>query len=120
LAKWTIAENIDPGPFYLQDQTLDIIMNYHDGSTVRLGDVVKVPIPKGTGRARVVMLGDTYEHLEIDSQFISWVKTDKMLKADSIVIEWLEDNPFAHDDSQYAPVGQYMFSALDEWVERDV
>ena len=94
-------------------------MNYYDGSTIRLGDIVKVPIPKGTAKARVVMLGDTYEHLDIDTKFITWVKADKVLRSDSIVIEWLEDNPVAHNDPRYAPVGQYMFSALDEWVERD-
>lgn len=94
-------------------------MNYHDGSTVQLGDIVKVPIPKGTAKARVVMLGDTYEHLDIDTQFITWVKADKVLKPGCVVIEWIEDNPFAHSDPRYAPVGQYMFSALDEWVERD-
>jgi hypothetical protein len=27
-------------------------------------------------------------------------------------------NPFKHNDPKYAPVGNYMFSALDEWVER--
>jgi hypothetical protein len=47
------------------------------------------------------------------------VKMDKVLRSDSIVIEWLDGNPFAHNDPRYAPVGQYMFSALDEWVERD-
>jgi hypothetical protein len=26
------------------------------------------------------MLGDTYEHLDIDKQFLSWVKADKVLQ----------------------------------------
>jgi hypothetical protein len=93
-------------------------MNYHDGSTVRLGDIVCVPIPSGSEKARVVMLGETYEHLEIDAQFLSWVTADKVLRADSIVIEWLEGNPLAHDDPRYAPVGPYMFTPLDEYVLR--
>ena len=94
-------------------------MKYNDGTEVQLGDVVLVPIPEGTAKARIVMLGDTYEHLPIDTQFVSWVKTDKVLKESSAVVEWLNDNPFAHDEPQYAPVGNYMFTAIDEWVTKD-
>jgi hypothetical protein len=35
------------------------------------------------------------------------------------VVEWIGANPLAHDDPRYAPVGNYMFSPLDEWVTRD-
>ena len=94
-------------------------MKYHDGSTVRLGDVVTVPVPDGTAKARVVMLGETYEHLDIDRGFIDWVKKDKVLEPASIVVEWLGANPYAHDDPRYAPVGNYMFSPLDDSVTRD-
>ena len=94
-------------------------MQYRDGSTVTLGDIVNVPVPGGTAKARVVMLGETYEHLDIDARFLEWVKTDKVPEASSIVIEWVEHNPFAHDDARYAPVGNYMFSPVDEWVTRD-
>jgi hypothetical protein len=94
-------------------------MKYHDGTEVRLGDVVSVPIPEGTGKARIVMLGDTYDHLPIDLQFLSWVKTDKVLKESSVVVEWLNDNPLAHDDPQYAPVGNYMFTVIDEWITKN-
>jgi hypothetical protein len=93
-------------------------MNYYDGSPVRLGDIVRVPVsPNGTARARIVMLGDTYEHLDIDPGFVSWVKSDKVLRPDSIVVEWLDDNPFAHNDPRYAPVGNFMFTVLDDCVE---
>jgi hypothetical protein len=91
-------------------------MLYHDGTTIALGDIVSVPVPEGTAQARVVMLGDTYKHLDIDSQFLKWVKTDRVLEPSSIVIEWLENNPFEHNDPQYAPVGNYMFMTVDEWV----
>ncbi len=64
------------------------------------------------------MLGESYEHLDIDSDFLTWVKRDRVLQPTSIVIEWLGENPFAHNDPQYAPVGNYMFSPLDEWVKR--
>jgi hypothetical protein len=66
------------------------------------------------------MLGDTYEHLDIDPQFLSWVKRDRVLEAAEVVLEWIERNPFAHDDPKYAPVGNYMFSPLDSAVTRDV
>lgn len=93
-------------------------MLYFDGSTVALGDVVSVPVPDGSARARVVMLGETYEHLDIDEHFVNWVKKDRVLDQESIVVEWLDTNPFAHTDPQYAPVGEYMFAALDEHVTR--
>ena len=93
-------------------------MQYYDGSLVTLGDIVTVPVPSGTARARVVMLGATYEHLDIDPQFLSWVQKDRILESTSVVVEWLDANPYAHNDPQYAPVGNYMFSPLDEHVER--
>jgi len=91
-------------------------MKYHDGTTVRLGDIVRVPVPTGTAEARVVMLGENYEHLDIDPQFLTWVKRDKVLEASGVVLEWLGANPFAHDNPDYAPVGNYMFSPVDEHV----
>lgn len=94
-------------------------MKYHDGSTISLGDVVSVLVPAGTAKGRVVMLGDTYEHLDIDQQFLDWVKGDRVLERDSVVLEWLDSNPLAHNDPRYAPVGDYMFSPVDEWLKRD-
>jgi hypothetical protein len=94
-------------------------MTYHDGTMITLGDVVSVPVPTGTAKARVVMLGETYEHLNIDEQFLAWVKRDKVLEKSSVVIEWLDANPLARDDPQYAPIGNYMFSPVDQWLKRD-
>jgi hypothetical protein len=95
-------------------------MNYYDGSPARLGDIVRVPIsPTETARARIVMIGDTYEHLDIDPEFVAWVKSDKVLRPDSIVVEWLDANPLAHNDPRYAPVGNFHFTPLDDCVERD-
>ena len=92
-------------------------MHYHDGSQATLGDIVQAMVgPGGTERARVVMLGDTYEHLDIDPQFLTWVKRDRVLEPNHVVLEWLDNNPFAHQDPKYAPVGNYMFSPLDHGV----
>ena len=93
-------------------------MKYHDGSIISLGDIVTVPVPNGIAKARVVMLGDTYEHLEIDKQFLEWVKCDRVLETSSIVIEWLGNNPFAHNDPKYAPAGNFMFTPADEDANR--
>jgi len=93
-------------------------MRYRDGSEVVLGDLVTVPVPSGTAKGRVVMLGNSYAHLDIDPDFLSWVLEERALKPSSIVIEWVDGNPFAHDDPRYAPVGPYMFLPLDEWVKR--
>jgi hypothetical protein len=94
-------------------------MRYSDGTPAQLGDVVRVPIPTGTARARIMMLGETYEHLDIDPGFVSWITSDKVLRPDSVVVEWLDANPLAHNDPRYARVGNFMFTALDEFVERE-
>lgn len=91
-------------------------MNYIDGSEVLLGDIVSVPTPEGDKEARVVMLGDSGEHLEIDPDFIVWVVRDNILASTSILVEWLGANPFANEDPQFAPVGNYMSSTVDEDV----
>ena len=65
------------------------------------------------------MLGDTYEHLNIEERFVAWVTEERKLKETSVVVEWLGANPFAHNDAQYAPVGTYMFSPADEWLKHD-
>jgi hypothetical protein len=94
-------------------------MTYHDGSTLSLGDVVRIAIPGGTAKARVVMLGDSYKHLDIDKQFLAWVERDRVLERSDVVVEWLDSNPFAHNNPQYAPVGNYMFSPTDSGLTRD-
>ena len=94
-------------------------MRYYDESPVALGDVVNLPIPGGSAKARIVMLGETYEHLDIDALFLAWVEKERVLDPSSVVVEWLEANPFAHNDANYAPVGNYMFSPLDEDVTRE-
>lgn len=95
-------------------------MRYIDGSIVTLGDVVEVVVPGGTAKARVVILGESYEHLDIGRDFVDWVEEEQILQRTSIVVEWIDANPLAHSDPRYAPVGNYMFSALDEFVVRIV
>lgn len=65
------------------------------------------------------MLGDNYSHLKIDEQFLSWVKEERVLQESSVVVEWLGNNPFAHADPRYAPVGNYMFTVIDEDVTKE-
>jgi hypothetical protein len=93
-------------------------MNYHDGSPVKLGDIVAIPMSGGSARARVVMLGDTREHLKIDQGFLEWAEGENLLDASHVIVEWIDENPLAHNDPQYAPVGNYMFTALDSCVNR--
>ena len=94
-------------------------MQYTDGTPVNLGDVVNVPMPNGNVKARVVMLGASYEHLEIDPGFVAWVKEEKSLAPNAVVVEWMGVNPLAHNDPRYAPVGNYMFTSIDECITRD-
>ena len=92
-------------------------MKYCDGSYVLLGDKVTLPVPTGCSLARVVMLGDTREHLQIDPQFLAWVGSSDVLRSSTIVVEWLEPNPFAHENPEFAQVGNYMFTDVDEFVD---
>ena len=94
-------------------------MRYHDESLVSLGDIVMVPVPSGTAKARVVMLGDSHTHLSLDEKFVEWVRAEKLLDKDSVVIEWLGPNPFSHSNPDYAPVGDYMFTPVDQHVIPD-
>jgi len=93
-------------------------MNYADGVPIKLGDAVSVPVPSGQAKARVVMLGDTYEHLDIDPAFLRWVKSERKLDASSVVVEWLGANLLAHNDPNYAPAGNYLFSPADQFLIR--
>ena len=94
-------------------------MKYSDGSPVRLGDIVTILLADGGAKARVVMLGDTREHLSIDEGFIEWVESENLLDPSQVVVEWIDGNPLAHDNPQYSPVGNYMFTGLDCCVAHD-
>ena len=94
-------------------------MKYHNGSLVKLGDIVTIPLADGGAKAWVVMLGDTREHLGVDEGFIEWVENEKLLDPTQVVVEWIDRKPFAHDDPQYAPVGNYMFTGVDECITPD-
>ncbi len=94
-------------------------MKYHDGFLVKLGDIVSIRLADGSAKARVVMLGDTRERLDVDEGFIAWVESERLLDPSQVVVEWIDRNPFAHDDPQYAPVDNYMFTGLDECITHD-
>lgn len=89
------------------------LMRYESGIEVKLGDKVTVNVPDGDKIARVVMLGDTYESLLIDKSFLDWVSREHILRESAVVIEWISENPFEHNNPKYAPVGNYMFTDLD-------
>lgn len=93
-------------------------MHYCDGALAALGDLVDVEIPAGIAEARMVMLGETYEHLDLDPSFIDWVTAEDILAPTSVVVEWVERILFAHSDPRLAPVGNEMFLELDEHVLR--
>ena len=93
-------------------------MKYADGTDVTLGDVVQIPMQDGVATARVVMLGDTLAHVGVDAKFRNWVLRENLLADDALVVEWVGQNPLAHQDPRYAPVGDYMFTRLDDCVRQ--
>lgn len=92
-------------------------MEYRDGTEILLGDIVEISMPNGLETARVVMLGETYEHLCLEQSFNDWVHEDRILSPESIVIEWVGHNPLEHNDPKYAPVGNYMFTGIHEDIK---
>ncbi|MCA9233760.1 MAG: hypothetical protein KDA57_24190, partial [Planctomycetales bacterium] len=89
---------------------------YATGENIELGDVVLIPVPNGSARMKVVMLGDTQQHSELQSTFLKWVTTERKLEDDEVVLEWIDKNPFEHKDPNVAPVGKYMFSGADQYL----
>ena len=47
-------------------------MLYPNGELIALGDVVSVEMPEGPARARVVMLGQSREHLDMEAESLDW------------------------------------------------
>lgn len=94
-----------------------LAMKYTTGENIELGDVVIIPIPTGSSRMKVVMLGASNEHLDIDKSFLRWVSEDRRLSDCEVVLEWIDENIFLHNDPNIAPVGNYMFSGVDEFLE---
>ena len=91
-------------------------MKYFDGQTVKLGDYVSLTMPDGRETFKVVMLGDSGEHLNLDQQFISWATEESLVTSNSIIVQWIKENPYKHNDPKYAPVGDELFVDISEDV----
>jgi len=88
---------------------LELSMKYECGTEVKLGD--RIMSGYGPGKealAKVVAIGTDLAIYEIDQDFYSWAKSEGIIGKETVVIEWLEKNPFEHNDSKFAPVGNYM------------
>jgi hypothetical protein len=84
-------------------------MKYRCGTEVLIGDEIEVAYgPNQEALARVMAIGLTLASDEIDKSFYCWAKGEGVLSARSVVIEWIRENPLAHDDPQYASVANYM------------
>jgi hypothetical protein len=92
-------------------------MKYSSGETIELGDIVSVPVPSGSEKAKVIFLGETYEHGLLEESFTEWVKESKHLRSDSIYVEWVNNNPLEHKNEDYAPVGNRMQTVVDKHVK---
>lgn len=92
-------------------------MKYSNGIKIKLGDKVKLIMPAGNEIAKIVMLGSNYKHLELESNFKVWVLENRILKKDSIVVEWIGENPLEHNHPKYSPVGNYMTTAISDDIE---
>jgi hypothetical protein len=84
-------------------------MKYSCGTEVILGDEIMVSSgPEQESLSRVVAIGVDLATEDIDRKFYDWAKEEGIITDKSIVIEWIDENPLAHNDPNYAPVGNYM------------
>lgn len=84
-------------------------MRYNCGSTVMIGDKVLVNIgPNAYDVGMVVAIGRSIKSDNIEIGFYEWALSENIINDNSIVISWVNDNPFSHNDDRYAPVGDYM------------
>jgi hypothetical protein len=93
-------------------------MKYADGTTVALGDIVILALHDGNHEACVVMIGDTFEHLDLEPSFVKWAREDEVIDDSSVAVRILGTNPFGHNDSRYAPIGDVIFTPLDEDIRK--
>jgi hypothetical protein len=81
-------------------------MKYSCGTEVILGDEIMVSSgPEQESLSRVVAIGLDLATEDIDRKFYDWAKEEGIITDTSIVIEWIDENPLAHNDPNYAPVG---------------
>ncbi len=86
-----------------------MLMKYHCGTDVMLGDMIMVSYgPDQESLARVVAIGIDMAANDIDESFYSWAKSESFIDKNTVVVEWIGSTPLAHSDPNYAPVGNYM------------
>ena len=74
-----------------------------------LGDEIMVQYGPGQeSLARIVAIGTDLVIDEIDQGFYSWAKSESIIDENTVTVEWVDANPLAHNDPNYAPVGNYM------------
>lgn len=87
-------------------------MDYNSGDIVRLGDLVEVELPDGQHQARVVMIGETGEHVSIAKDTVAWMTASGHVGKGRILIEWVTGNPLEHGDQNFAPVSNTLSLTL--------
>ncbi|MBZ0166480.1 MAG: hypothetical protein K8I00_06705 [Candidatus Omnitrophica bacterium] len=97
-------------------------MKYECGTQAMLGDEIMVSYgPNKKALGRVVAIGLDLVKEDIDKVFWAWAKKDNIINDQTVVIEWIKENPLAHDNPQHAPIGNYMTLSsvcCEEFVKR--
>jgi hypothetical protein len=84
-------------------------MKYSCGTEVMLGDEIMASYgPEQESLARVIAIGLDLAVENIDRKFYDWAKEEGIISDESVIIEWKDENPMAHNDPNYSPVGNYM------------
>lgn len=79
-------------------------MKYSCGTEVMLGDEIMASYgPEQVSLARVVAIGLDLAVESIDRKLHDWAKEEGIISAESVVIEWRDENPMAHNDPIIRP-----------------
>lgn len=79
-----------------------------------LGDEIMASYgPEQESLASVVAIGLDLVVENIDRKFYDWAKKEGIISEESVIVEWRDVNPLAHNDPNFSPAGNYMtFSSL--------
>lgn len=84
-------------------------MKYRCGTEVMIGDIIEVGYgPDQQALARVIAIGLTLVSDEVDKSFYEWAKDEQVISDQSVIVEWVKENPLANENPKYAPVANYM------------
>jgi hypothetical protein len=84
-------------------------MKYSCGNNVLLGDYITVQIgPEKYHEVQIIAIGMKLKTIDINDDEWEWMITENIINENSVIVQFVGENPLAHDDPNYAPVSNHM------------